>query len=233
MDKNDWAESWKKHLSEYSSGIPRTGIFIKSYVKGIKKSLELGCGSARDSIMLALKGMDVTASDYEPSLIEALKEMHKDKNVVFSVVDAFDTQFKPDFFDLVFHNGLYVLFNDNEIVSMLKEHARISAKYLLILVHNEKNKRQKDIFAKKAESDPVYNIKFFEISNLKNLLQLSDLKFKKVKFYKFGGKYDIFFNKKIKGIPNFLYPLREKIIPKLYQIQRWERTERIACLIKF
>ena len=233
MDRNDWAESWKKHLSEYSSGIPRTGIFIKSYVKGIKTSLELGCGSARDSIMLALKGIDVTASDYEPSLIEALKEMHKDKNVVFSVVDAFDTKFKPDFFDLVFHNGLYVLFNDNEIVSMLKEHARISAKYLLILVHNGKNLQQKKLFAKKAETDPVFNIKFFEIENLKKLLQLSDLHYKKVEFYKFGGKADIFFSKKLKGVPNILYPIREKIIPKLYQLQTWKKTERIALLIKF
>lgn len=233
MDKKEWSKSWEARLSEYSSGIPRTGIFIKSYLKHIKTSLELGCGSARDSIMLSSKGLEVTASDYEPTLINALKDINKDKNVVFSVVDASKTGFKDNSYDLVFHNGLFIYFNDNEIVSMLKEHSRISAKYLLIIVHNGKNQRQKDIFAKKGETDPVYNISFFDVERLKKLLQLSEVKNKSVKFYKFGGKADILYGKKIKSLPNFLYPFREKIIPRLYQFQRWEKTERIACLVKF
>ena len=65
------------------------------------------------------------------------------------------------------------------------------------------------------------------------IIKRSNIAVKKIEIKKFGGPADILNQKSIyRIIPNILYPLREKLIPKLYQYQRWEDTERIVCIIE-
>ncbi|MCL2073549.1 MAG: class I SAM-dependent methyltransferase [Marinilabiliaceae bacterium] len=232
MEKQEWAEIWTNHLPCYSGGVPRAGIYIKTFLKGLKSSLEVGCGSARDSIYLSTKKIKAIASDYEPKLISILQENHKNELVDFQVVDAFMMPFDDKSFDLVFHNGLFVYFDDNDIVKLIHEQVRIASKYILIMVHNKHNIKQQNTFAKNAKTDSLYNIRFFDIESLEKVINLSGIKYKSIKYCKFGGKADMFWMKKLKGIPNFIYLFRNFLIPRLYRFQSWKITERIACIIE-
>lgn len=234
MNKEDWSNSWKKHLEGYLKGRPRTGIFTRAYAKGIRSSLELGCGSGRDSIYLAQNGIDAVATDYEPSVIGRLQEQLKDYPVKFRVADAFNLPFNDNSFDLVFHNGLFVLFDDDrDIINMLREQQRVSKKYIVVLVHNKNNGQLVAKFNAMAPSDPVYNIRFFTKDDLVRMIQSSQLNVRNIRYLKFGGKADALNHRWFKKvIPNLLFPFRIFWIPRLYQWQRWEKTERIACLIE-
>ena len=232
MNQKDWAIAWQKHLTGYLSGEPRTGIFIKYLTKKIKSSLELGCGSGRDSIYLSKKGVSAIATDYEPVVIGTLQEKFKDLDVKFCVADALNLAFPDKSFDLVFHNGLFVLFGDDEIFTMLKEQERVSRKYILILVHNKENQKLINSFAEKAPDDPVFNIRFFYRDDIDSLVEQSGIKYKRKTYYKFGGKADILNYKILRFLPNILYPFRKWWTPRLYQFQPWEKTERIGCLLE-
>lgn len=234
MNKEGWSNSWKKHLETYLKGQPRTGIFSKAYAKGIVSSLELGCGSGRDSVYLAQKGIDAVASDYEPTLISKLQEKMKDCPVKFCVADAFHLPYQDHTFDLVFHNGLFIYFDNNQdIITMIREQERVSKKYVFVLVHNKDNHKLVAKFKERALSDPIYAIRFFTKEELKQIVQSAQIKTKCIRYLKFGGKADILNHRWFKKIiPNLFYPFREYWIPRLYQRQRWEKTERIACLIE-
>jgi ubiquinone/menaquinone biosynthesis C-methylase UbiE len=234
MNREQWSNSWKKHLETYQKGRPRTGIFAGAYAKGIVSSLELGCGSGRDSVYLAQNGVEAVASDYEPSVIGILKDQFKDGPVKFCVADAFDLPFRDNTFDLVFHNGLFVLFNqDQDLIRMLREQQRVSGKYILILVHNKDNRRLVAKFGALAPADPIHDIRFFTRNEVAQIVRSSGIKIKHVRYLKFGGKADAFHRRWFrKIIPNLLYPFRHFWIPRLYQRQRWKNTERIACLIE-
>lgn len=229
-DKEDWWEIWQHHLSEYLKSVPRAGIFINEYFPSVRKILEVACGSSKDSIYLAKKGFLVIATDYEKRLINYLKERFRYPNLLYLPADAFKLPFKDDAFDLVFHNGFFVLFNKNEdIYELLKEQARVSKKFILFFVHNKLNSNLVQNFSKLALSDRLYKIRFFEPKEVLEIINHSEIKPRVVKIMKFGGPFDVFFSKKSLKL---LYPLTAKIIPKLYQIQAWEKTERIACLIE-
>ena len=234
MDKNNWATHWQNRLSEYEYpvSIPRAGYYIASHFKDINSSLEVGCGSARDSIYLASRGLKVSACDYEPWLIDALKEKHKDISIDFYEADAFDLQFSDNSFDLVFHSGFFIYFEDEDIVKLIKEQVRIASKYILIMVHTKQNKKQQKTFFENAKTNILYNIRFFDIECLEKVIKMSGIQYKSIKYSKFGGKADMFWSKKLKGIPNFMYPFRKLVIPWLYRFQNWKITERIACIIE-
>lgn len=230
MDKADWKESWKEHLNNYLNGVPRTGIFIKSLFRSVKKTLELGCGSSRDSIFLAKNKINATATDYEEETISFLNNQFKSDYLNYEVADAFNLPKADKSFELVFHNGLFVLFNDDDqIIKMLKEQCRVSKKYILIFVHNVKNKRLQELFKQKKINDKIYDIRFFGKDEFLKIIKNSDISCKQIRFLKFGGKFDLLYN---------MFPYRyfslmlEFIVPRLYQIQRWSRTERVVCVLE-
>jgi len=231
MDKKEWSTSWEKHLENYLKAPARTGIFAKAYLKGVASSLELGCGSGRDSIYLARYGIEAIATDYEPTVIGKLQEQFKDSNlpVKFREADAFNLPFQDHKFDLVFHNGLFIYFNNNQdIINMLYEQKRISQKYILILAHNKTNSRLVTQFEALSQSDSIYDIRFFTKEELYQIVKSSQINAKSIQFLKFGGRFDKFYE----IFKKFKISFFERWIPYLYQWQRWKKTERIACLIE-
>lgn len=233
MTKDDWFKIWEKHLDQYLKAPPRTGIFIHNYFNSIKSCLELACGSGRDSIFLAKKNVKVTASDSENRVIMDLKKRFIFKNLYYHQVDAFCSPFNDNSFVLVFHNGFFIYFNDNnDLCKLLLEQERISQRYILIVVHNKLNKDLVTNFSRLASNDKIYDIRFFEPDELINIVHMSGVRINKIRILKFGGFFDILYSKWLKRfIPNLFYPMRYFIVPKLYQYQSWEYTERIACII--
>ena len=234
-EKKFWQNTWQKHLDEYLKSPPRVGIFIKNYFKDVKSVLEIAGGSCRDSRYLAYNGYEATGSDFDEKTIKYLqKERFPNDKLKYSIEDAFRLSFKDNSFDLVFHNGFFICFNNNEdIFKMLKEQERVSRKYIVIFVHNVKNQKLKKIFKEKSKYDDLYNIRFFDKNEILQIVKDSKIKYKNIKILKFGGLVDIFYKKRIKKIvPNVMYPFSEFLVPKLCQLQKWEHTERICCVVE-
>jgi hypothetical protein len=232
MGQETWWKIWQRHLRNYLESPPRAGIFICEYFRSIRNSLEVACGSSKDSIYLSKKGVFVVATDYEVRLIHHLKNRFSYSNLFYQVADAFKLPFKENAFDLVFHNGFFILFkNNNDIYALLKEQERVTRKYILFFVHNKLNLRLVNNFSKLASNDSLYNIRFFEPEEVLNIIKNSGIRLRSVKILKFGGLFDFIFSIR-RMMPNLLYSFITKIIPRLYQIQPWVKTERIACIIR-
>jgi 2-polyprenyl-3-methyl-5-hydroxy-6-metoxy-1,4-benzoquinol methylase len=231
--KKFWEESWMQHIEGYLNSVPRAGIFIKNYFKNIKSVLEIAGGSCRDSRYLANNGFCATGSDFDEKTLKYLQEERfPNDKLNYSKEDAFNLTFQDNSFDLVFHNGFFIYFNDDEIYAMLREQERVSQKYIVFFVHNKKNRKQVELFNKKAKNDKLYDIRFFNSDEVLDIVKSSGIKTKKLKILKFGGLYDVFYRKSVKKLPNILYPVRNMLIPRLYQFQKWEDTERICCVVE-
>jgi len=229
-----WEKSWVIHIEEYLNTTPRAGIFIQNYFKNVKSILEIAGGSCRDSRYLANYGFDATGSDFDENTLEYLQtERFPNDKLKYSKEDAFSLTFNDNSFDLVFHNGFFIYFDNQKIINMLKEQARVSKKFIVVFIHNINNKQLIKIFDEKAKEDDLYKIRFFDENELSLIIKKSGIDYKNIKIMKFGGKSDAFYNKKLKNIiPNILYTFRKYLIPKLYQFQKWDNTERICCIIE-
>ena len=230
-----WEESWIKHIDGYLEAIPRTGIFIEQYFKKSRRLLEIAGGSCRDSRHLANAGFDATGSDFDKKTLDYLQKVKFKKDILnYSNEDAFNLTFSDDEFNLVFHNGFFVLFNDDENINkMLKEQERVSSKYVVFFVHNVTNKKLVNRFKEKSKTDKLYDVRFFEKDEIVDIVKISGVKYKKIDILKFGGLVDVLYKKKLKRrVPNILYPVRKYLIPRIYQLQKWRNTERICCVIE-
>jgi len=232
--KKFWQESWIQHIESYLKAIPRAGIFISNYFTTSKKVLEIAGGSCRDSRYLANSGFDATGSDFDENTLTYLQEERfPNDKLNYSREDAFGFTFEDSSFDLVFHNGFFIYFNNQEINNMLKEQERVSKKYIVMFVHNVENKTLVKTFDEKSKKDDLYKIRFFDKYEIEQIIKKSGIDYKNIKILKFGGFFDVFYKKFLKNkIPNILYPISRYIIPKMYQFQKWENTERICCVVE-
>ena len=232
MDEQAWANSWKEHLASYQRKAPRTGYFVRTLLPDIGSALELGCGSGRDSAYLATKGYRATASDYEPDLIDRLAEANTMPGLTFKQADAFNLPFDDDSYDLVFHNGLIVLFDDDEqIKRLLSEQRRVARKYLLIIAHNDRNTALKQRFARLAQDDPIYRIRFFDPDTVAALARTAVTDARQIRLLKFGGRVDALSNPRPRGLRNPFAQAAGSVVPSMYQWLPWSRVERVACLV--
>lgn len=93
------------------------------YFKG--KLLVLGCGAGRTLIPLYEKGLDITAIDIIPKMVELAKKKCKGKKIAIRQMDATDLKFKDNSFNSIFFpfHGLSYIYPD--IKKCLKEVKRV------------------------------------------------------------------------------------------------------------
>ena len=237
IDNELWPNLWRKYLDQYLSKPPRTGYWVDAHFGGNASSfLELGCGSGRDAMYLAKRGHRVVGSDLDDVTLTELQTRFSNETLRFCMQDASNLTFDDNSFDVVYHNGLWVLFEEDElIISMLKEQLRVASKYAVILVHNQENHALRRQFKKRADAgDQLYDIRFFTRRSLVDLIESSGLTYRSLKLMKFGGRFDAFYQKTAikKVIPNVVWPVRKRLVPRLYQAESWARTERVACVLE-
>ena len=134
MINNDiWPELWSQYLDQYLSKPPRTGYWVDAHFGGQNRSfLELGCGSGRDALYLASRGHEIVGSDLDDQTLNELNERFERDGLKFSP-RMLQTNFENNRFDVVYHNGLWVLFDDDKTIeSMLKEQVRVAKKRAVI-----------------------------------------------------------------------------------------------------
>ena len=234
ITKEFWTNSWKDHYLKYISAPARTGIWLKSKFGNKKlKILEIAGGPGRDSIYLCRSGYsNVTCSDFNDEMIKKLSEHNVGEPLKFSTQDAMSFQYRDDSFDITFHNGFWICFsNDSDLIKLIAEQTRVTKNKIIGIVHNGKNKKNVEKFKARSKKDSLYDIRFFEIEEIKQIIMSSHIPIENIEIQKFGGMFDALYKRTIKRMPNIFYKLAPFIVPRLYRFQSWENTERIAVIV--
>lgn len=230
-DSKTWDSLWSANFAKYIEGAPRTGVFVHRITPKAKTYLELGAGSARDSFYLNIIGKHAVASDFSEIAIDAWRKSFGPV-LPAKLVDAFHIDATDGAFDVTFHNGLYVLFDDDKIKALVAEQRRVTRSTMIIIVHNKRNSRLVSSFAQLGDDNPIFRIRLFDPLEMVSLVQNSGIPYRKITVHKFGGPADRFYHwfgarvhdtkrSSIAGaLANILYPL-----------QPWARVERAAIVV--
>jgi len=126
-----WNEFWnkKKDLDKVYPSSPSVlkAILGMGSVKGLK-ILEVGAGTGRDSLALAMEGAQVYILDYSEKSLKIGSELATQVpgNLHLVQGDAFNSPFPDESFDFVFHQGLAEHFKDP--LPLIKENVRLLKK---------------------------------------------------------------------------------------------------------
>ena len=116
------------------------------------------------------RGYDIYGVDFCASTVEKAKKKFSLMRERILQMDAFNLSFDDNFFNTSYHNGFFVLFNDNEIDKLLKEQYRVSSEFIICTVHNSHNKNFVRYFENLSSRDSLYNIRFFEKDEIVSLM---------------------------------------------------------------
>jgi SAM-dependent methyltransferase len=174
VEKTDdfWKKSWDEHCSSYLATPAHLGPCLDLLFPDRSWSfLEMAGGSMRDAAFLAETGRPTKASDYLPEIVTRAKEIYKNTLDVIQL-DAFNTGLASQAFDVTYHNGLWVNFtSDDDIRRLADEQARITKRYMVAVVHCAHNRAERERFAAMAKEDRLYDIRFFEVGELRRLIE--------------------------------------------------------------
>ena len=173
VDQGFWEDAWVRHLEQYLSTPPRAGLWLAArFPLAAWRVLELAGGSCRDSRYLAEQGVAAIGSDFDQKTLDYLARRYPASPLVLQREDASALSLADGAVDLSMHNGFWVLFGDDaKLVQLLREQARVTRRVLVALVHNADNPRVVAAFARKAQADPLYDIRFFRRGELPALSQ--------------------------------------------------------------
>lgn len=227
-----WSEAWLRHIERYLASPPRAGYWIASRFREEFSFLEIAGGSCRDSRYLAEIGRDSIGTDFDGETLAYVRQRLPGSSLRLQTEDAFGFSFREKSFDVTFSNGFLVLFRDDrKIHNLLNEQARVTRKFMVLLVHNAENKKLRAQFADKAKTDSLYDIRFFHREEIEQLVREAGIKYRKIQSYKFGGPSDRMLRSRLRGLPNPFFSCRTWLVPRLYRFQSWESTERVACVV--
>lgn len=228
-----WAEAWQRHLETYLGGPPRAGYWLEQRFGKDGSVLELAGGSCRDSRWLADRGADAIGSDFDEKTLDYLRDRFPQSSLKLRREDSFALSLDDKSVDLSFSNGFWICFDDDErLLKLMREQARVTRKWMIALVHNRGNDRLLRKFARLSKQDSLYDVRFFSPDELTRLIDASGIAYKSISYEKFGGPADVLFNRRPKGIWNPFARIARRVSPRLYRLQPWRRTERIACIVE-
>lgn len=229
-----WQDAWMLHIEAYLTAPPRCGYWLAAMFPDKRlRIIEIACGSGRDSRYLAVRGYAASGTDFDGQTLDYLSRRFPDSPLQLYREDAFGFSFPDKSFDLSFSNGFWVCFRDDRQLHLLiREQERITRRYLIALVHNAENDALIAQFREKGKSDPLYDVRFFHRDELRRIIDSSGIRYKRIEFRKFGGPVDLLYATRIKRMPNLLKGVAHHIVPRLYRLQSWKSTERIACIVE-
>jgi ubiquinone/menaquinone biosynthesis C-methylase UbiE len=218
--KEFWQSAWQRHHRSYLRTIGFQAYYLSFILKpNERKLLELGAGSFRDTARLNEWGYDCTGTDFSEESVQLAQQTFPHWASKIQVQDASNLQFPDGAFDVTFHNGFWVLFQEDAFLDqLLKEQVRVSRSRVVCTVHNALNQRQRAVFAEKAREDELYDIRFFEPDEMRRLLQPHC---REVRIYPYSVLH---FNRLMKLIKHrALLKVVYLATHRLWRIQHWER----------
>ena len=230
-----WTKAWDTHLENYLAATPRCGVWLAATLPWKAMTfLEIAGGSCRDARYLASKKgvRKVIATDFDSKMLTYLEQRFPTSPILLKTENAFNLSFANNSVDISYHNGFYVYFKDeHKIKCLLKEQARVTKKYIIAIVHNAENIELVKHFKDEADSDRLYDIRFFTREELARLAYESGISMRSISMHKFGGRADCLFQSRFRRFQNPFNRVAEHLVPRLYSLQPWSATERIACVI--
>lgn len=167
----DWDDKWTGIFEHYQQDL-RHAYYINAVLNPEEhRLLEMGAGSFRDMAELRRRGFDCEGMDFSQESVNLARQHFPDYSDAIHQMSAFDMPFKDDDFDLSYHNGLWVLFEDPQIKLLAEEQARISKYRMIATVHNAHNAGFVEYFDRMKVNDPLYDIRFFEIDEICDLMR--------------------------------------------------------------
>lgn len=168
---NDWDRKWADIFDQYQNDL-RHAYYIHAMLEdGERRLLEVGAGSFRDMAELRRRGIDCEGMDFSLEAVARAKRQFPDFASAIHHASAFAMPFSDNEFDVTYHNGFWVLFSNEKIRPLVTEQARISRRRMIATVHNAHNAQFVDYFARKKQDDPLYDIRFFEMDELADLMR--------------------------------------------------------------
>jgi len=166
----DWDLKWPDIFEHYQNDLRHA-----QYIQALKNKnenclLEIAAGSFRDMAALNKWGIECNGMDFSAESVMLAKKQFPSLSNKIHQMDGFNFNFVDKKFDLTYHNGFWVLFNDSDIDLLAKEQARISKYRMIATVHNAHNIQFKNYFKMKAENDSLYRIRFFYEEEMRNIM---------------------------------------------------------------
>ncbi|MGQ9645227.1 MAG: class I SAM-dependent methyltransferase [Thermodesulfobacteriota bacterium] len=171
--KLTWRNIWLRHYSSYVRAIPRQAYYLFFVLRNEdQRILEIGAGSFRDTVRLNEWGYNCIGIDFLRDVVEFAKKRYPTYKDKMLPGDASRLSFTNKCFDVSFHNGFYILFQQDELIhSLLREQVRVTKRCIVCTVHNKLNTRLVNLFREKSGLDPLYDVRFFYPNEMKNLLK--------------------------------------------------------------
>ena len=213
-----WDSAWKRHSDKYIAAVSRQAYYLYFLMgRGDRTCLELGAGSFRDTATLNKWGYKCTGTDFSEKSLLVARENYKQWSDKFFLADATSLPFEDKAFDVSFHNGLLVCFQDNAVVGkILAEQARVTRRLAVSTVHNRANLGLIQCFKEKARADNLYDIRFFQ---KEELIALMGEHFDDVKAFPFG----------LPWLDRLIGVVRNRIVLKVFYHWACRRPEWHSC----
>jgi SAM-dependent methyltransferase len=138
---DDWANFYNKelNLTDYVGNIyQHLPLFEEIIGENPAKILEVGIGNGSMSIFLSQLGYEATGIDNDIKIVEKaiIYNQHYNGHVKFIYHDAFTLERLGDAFDVVFSQGFFEHFSNEEIRSLIKKQLEVGEKVLFNVPSN-------------------------------------------------------------------------------------------------
>ncbi|MEX0642670.1 MAG: class I SAM-dependent methyltransferase [Pirellulales bacterium] len=167
-----WAQTWSRHFDDYARNWGRQAYYLRFILHPDERQLlELGAGSFRDTVRLNQWGYDCLGTDFSDEAVARARRRYSDYAHCIHAMDATRLDVGDHSVDLSFHNGFFVLFDDDALIGrILAEQARVSRRRIVCTVHNALNRQQVERFRQLKQTDNLYDVRFFEPDEIRALL---------------------------------------------------------------
>lgn len=167
---DSWDEKWSEIFNHYQKDTRHAYYIDAVRCRKEKRILEIAAGSFRDISRLNKSGVEGYGVDFSAEAVALAKEYYPHIAEHFKTMDAFNLDYPDKVFDLTYHNGFWVLFDDESILKLAREQARVTQRRMIATVHNAHNTSFKEYFERQAAVDPLFNIRFFEHDEISELM---------------------------------------------------------------
>ena len=167
-----WSELLGDNEELYRRSRPKRAMFILDYLKrhcpslSIESYHEQGAFSGKD--IKHIKDCVGEGRFYASDLSVEVAGYLGKQGLNALACDAFSLPFRDDTFDLTFHSGLIICFNNEDALAILREQIRTTAKIAFIFAHNELSwiDRMAALYKAKVQGKDIFNYRRYREEEL-------------------------------------------------------------------
>lgn len=166
-----WDGAWQQHFQEYQGDIRHAHYIAAVRRRHERRILEIAAGSFRDMAALNRWGLYCEGADFSGESVRKAADLFPALRERIKQMDAKHLDYPDGAFDLTFHAGFWVYFDDAQIAEMAAEQARVSRSRMIATVHNAQHRKFQEYLTDLSQRDPFYRVRFFQPEEIMALLR--------------------------------------------------------------